>query len=62
MRWPSSSPSSAGRFLLSINDTAEIRACFARCPMRAVGVTYTVGGGAKAKRAGELLIGTVDLD
>lgn len=51
-----------GRFLLSINDTSAIRACFARFPMRAVDVTYMIGGGAKAKRAGELLIGTVDLN
>ena len=50
-----------GRFLLSINDTPAIRQCFAAFPMRAVGVSYTLGGGAHVKRAGELLIGTIDL-
>ena len=45
-----------GRFVLSINDRPEIRELFAGFDIEAVGVTYTVGGGGKAKVAGELII------
>jgi DNA adenine methylase len=49
-----------GRFLLSINDTPGARECFAAFRMREVETTYTIGG-AKPKRAGELLISNFDL-
>lgn len=45
-----------GRFLLSINDTPEIRATFEGFDQLAIDTTYMVGGGAKARRAGELLV------
>lgn len=45
-----------GRFLLSLNDTPGVRDCFASFKMRAVETTYQVGGGANARKAGELLI------
>lgn len=45
-----------GRFVLSINDTPEIRATFAGFQMEAVATTYTVAGRGQAKRAGELII------
>lgn len=47
-----------GKFLLSINDTPEIRAIFADFPMREVGVTYTISAAAtgNGQRVGELLI------
>lgn len=44
-----------GRFILSINDTPEIRAIFAGFEMEAVGTTYTVSKGASSS-AGELII------
>lgn len=44
-----------GRFLLSINDTPGVRACFARFTMREFETTYTVAAG-KATKAKELLI------
>ena len=44
-----------GRFLLSINDTPEIRAIFSGFDVEAVETTYTVGGGARARKAGELI-------
>jgi len=49
-----------GRFILSINDTPEVRACFDGFAMKEVPVTYTAssGKGRDVKR-GELLIGTV---
>lgn len=44
-----------GRFLLSINDTPEIRRIFAAFPMEEVRLRYTIGRGA-ATEAAELLI------
>jgi DNA adenine methylase len=44
-----------GRFLLSINDTPGVRACFERFTMREFETTYTVASG-KATKARELLI------
>jgi len=45
-----------GKFLLSINDTPGARACFASFEMRDMATTYSVGGGTRAQRAGELLV------
>ncbi|MDP2325919.1 MAG: DNA adenine methylase [Gammaproteobacteria bacterium] len=45
-----------GRFILSINDVPAIRKAFAGFNMRKVTVTYTLAGGRKAPRAGELII------
>ena len=45
-----------GRFILSLNDTPEVRQIFARFHLQAEETTYTVGGGSKAKSAGELVI------
>ena len=45
-----------GRFILSINDVPKIRALFAWADIEAVETTYTVGGGKKAKKVGELII------
>lgn len=44
----------AGRFILSINDTPEVRAIFAGFAMEEVETTYTVS--TRAQRAGELII------
>lgn len=46
-----------GRFLLSINDVAEIRELFSWAEMEAVETTYSVAGGDHAAKAAELLIG-----
>jgi DNA adenine methylase len=45
-----------GRFLLSLNDVPEVRDIFSGFDMEEVALTYTVGGGGKAKAARELLI------
>jgi DNA adenine methylase len=45
-----------GRFILSLNDTPEVRRIFARFSFVEEEVTYTVGGGAKARLVGELVI------
>lgn len=45
-----------GRFILSLNDRPEVRACFRGFAMKPVDVTYTAGGGRNAQKAGELLI------
>lgn len=45
-----------GRFLLSINDHPEVRQIFAGFDSVEVDVRYTIGGTAKAKTAGELII------
>lgn len=50
-----------GKFILSINDTPGVRACFSAFDMRAVETTYSVADG-NPKRASELLIGNVPLD
>ncbi|GGZ02807.1 DNA adenine methylase [Novosphingobium colocasiae] len=46
----------SGRFILSLNDHPEVRRIFAGFDMRSERLTYTVGGGAKATAAGELII------
>lgn len=46
----------AGRFILSINDTPEIRAAFARFEIVEEPVTYQIGGMQKAKAVTELVI------
>lgn len=45
-----------GRFILSINDVPEIRELFAGFSIEAVETTYSLPGGGKAMRAGELII------
>lgn len=45
-----------GQFILSINDVPEIRELFAWAEIETVETTYTVGGGKKAKKVGELII------
>lgn len=45
-----------GSFILSLNDTPEVRRIFAGFRFEEVETTYTVGGGAKARPAGELVI------
>jgi len=44
-----------GKFVLSLNDTPEVRAIFADFPVVPVSTTYTVRGG-KGKSVGELVI------
>lgn len=52
-----------GKFLLSINDTPEIRELFAGFHMQAVSTTYTAGAraGRRCKQARELLISNYPL-
>lgn len=45
-----------GRFILSLNDTPEVRQIFAGFQFQEEATTYSVGGGAKAKVVGELVI------
>ncbi len=45
-----------GRFILSINDTPEIRALFAGFDIEEVSCRYTIGGNHKARDFGELII------
>jgi DNA adenine methylase len=45
-----------GRFLLTLNDHPEVRSTFSGFTIEEVETTYSVGGGAKAKRVGELII------
>ncbi len=45
-----------GKFIMSINDTPEIRAIFKGFHQSHVGVTYTVGRGDKQGKFGELII------
>jgi len=45
-----------GRFILSLNDHEEVRRIFAAFHFDAVGVTYSVGGGDKGGRFGEVII------
>lgn len=45
-----------GRFVLSINDRPEVRVLFSGFDFEQVGVTYSVGGGANAQAARELII------
>lgn len=48
-----------GKFLMSINDTPGVRACFARFSLREEATTYQVSG--RPTRAGELLISNYSL-
>ena len=50
-----------GRFLLSLNDVAGVRAAFAGFAMREVTTTYSIAGNDHARRVGELLIANFDL-
>ncbi len=45
-----------GRFILSINDRPQVRDIFAEFDIRAVELTYTVGGGQNPRPAQELII------
>lgn len=45
-----------GRFLLTINDRPETRKLFGRFKLQAVETTYSIAGGHKSKRAGELIV------
>ncbi|MBI9080286.1 MAG: DNA adenine methylase [Pseudodesulfovibrio sp.] len=45
-----------GKFLLSLNDCPEVRKIFAAFDIKGTKTKYTVGGGAKAKTAGEVFI------
>ncbi len=45
-----------GRFILSLNDRAEVRETFARFRLEPVQTTYTIVGQGRSKRARELLI------
>ena len=45
-----------GKFILSINDTPEVREIFSAFHQSKVGVKYTVGGGDKQASFGELII------
>lgn len=50
-----------GRFLLSINDTPEIREIFGGFEMLEVPAKYSVGGGAREKAVTELLFANYPL-
>jgi DNA adenine methylase len=45
-----------GRFLLSINDTPEVRSVFGWASIEPVETTYSIQGGGRSNRAGELII------
>lgn len=45
-----------GRFILSLNDHADVRAIFAGFQIEEVQTTYSIGGNDNAKRVGELII------
>lgn len=45
-----------GRFILSLNDHPEVRRIFARFAFEEAETTYTIAGGAGAKKVGELVI------
>jgi DNA adenine methylase len=53
-----------GKFILSINDTAEIRECFSGFVIRAVETTWSISTASSggAKRVGELIISNYPLD
>jgi len=50
----------AGTFLLSLNDHPDVRRIFAKFGMVEVEANYSVGGGDKLQRAGELVISNLD--
>ncbi|WP_409934943.1 DNA adenine methylase [Novosphingobium sp. 9] len=45
-----------GRFILSLNDHPEVRRIFAGFDFRSERLSYSVGGGAKSKAVGEVII------
>jgi DNA adenine methylase len=45
-----------GRAILTINDHADMRRAFAGFRRRRIGISYTVGGGKRAKAASELIV------
>jgi DNA adenine methylase len=45
-----------GRFLMTLNDHAEVRRIFGRLALKKLSVTYSVHGQGRAKKAAELLI------
>jgi len=45
-----------GKSIVSVNDHPAMREAFAGLSMKTLQIKYTVGGGAKSKKAGELLI------
>ncbi len=45
-----------GRFMMSINDTPEIRRIFGRFEIEDISTTYTMGGNDKPKQAAELIV------
>lgn len=47
-----------GRAILTINDHRDMRRIYAGFRAEQLRTTYTIGGGAKAKPVGELLIRT----
>ena len=49
-----------GRFILSLNDVPPIRELFSWAKLEPVNVTYSIAGGHRSKRAGELLISRAD--
>lgn len=49
-----------GRFYLSINDTPGAREVFGRFALREFTTTYSIAGGAAAKKVGELLVSNAD--
>ncbi|SDF72491.1 DNA adenine methylase [Onishia taeanensis] len=51
-----------GKILVSINDHPDIRRVFAGFDKKPLRITYTAGGGKKAKPAGELLIANFELE
>lgn len=51
-----------GKAVLSINDHPQIRECFAGFQFETLEIDYTVGGGGKAVKRGELIIYSWDRD
>lgn len=45
-----------GKMIITVNDHPEMQRAFAGLPMEAVGITYSVGGGANSQAAQELII------
>ena len=45
-----------GRFILTMTDCPEARACYGRFPIEDVGVTYMAGGGGHAMAAREIIV------
>ena len=46
--------------IVSVNDIPEMRKVFEGLDMRRVEVSYTVGGGAKQRKFGELIVRNFD--